>query len=901
MLYLLLHGLFQSKNIKNIRDFNSNDGFVSVGWLVISIYSVYIPVFAIETIDKISDFPVFCLIALLTPFAWKILECLYANKIEKFQQYSSIAEIFHHYYGLVGLIFGGFSLIISSVIFIAIYIIILGYSLHYCSNFDLEYAIFISTVLISTYSIVSISRTDIISRALQYTLMCIALPLILAIFAKQFGGLGEMLIHPPKDDIAQEEHSMGVLVIGYIIFAFVSKLTAPLVQGYILSSNTLQITKIFKRLCMMDFAISIILVIFSWLISICSHHDTYHFVANIVNTPSLIALKMLVLLGIFSFCLGNSKAYFNVAAGFISQHALQLFFKKHQEKVEVFAVRTSMLLISVMTYYAIHLSQASLISLLWAGLSIYGAVFFPSLIFMLAEFQIPRMVFIISSVSGVFGIWVGYLIEQKIHSASLIISTLSSFVILSIGNILNPPIKTKSANATVKSKRFESLRRISNIIRFTVNIRTPDIMLFCKEGIEKCSPKPWHLFLVTILSLFSYIIMSENLLADTHTWFIEITIRSITAFTCMLFAFNNVMDKHDKNPALPLYWNMILLFALPVSGIFSYLSHGSLAEFIIRIFALSAFADYVRFIALSALGSIVGIALFLFISTSFVVDASSFSTIEFTIFYPLFSYILCILMRYMHDSELAVLQIFSGALAHEVKSPMASMSMNIETLGSILNSSVFMSADKVSWGDFSVAVSRDESYVAIIPKEDVDMLHQVMENMQTALTRGIRSSNAVLMAVSRGANAPDIRTHSVKSTIIASIEDYGLTAERRKAITVKGGDFLFYGSSMLFKHVLYNLLGNAIKHGGSNVKIEIRLENRRLYFKDNGRGISPEKLSKVFDLFYTQEIGGSGLGLALCRSIMFSLGGEITCSSELGKYTEFVLSFPAVHGEVEEQ
>ena len=68
--------------------------------------------------------------------------------------------------------------------------------------------------------------------------------------------------------------------------------------------------------------------------------------------------------------------------------------------------------------------------------------------------------------------------------------------------------------------------------------------------------------------------------------------------------------------------------------------------------------------------------------------------------------------------------------------------------------------------------------------------------------------------------------------------------------------------------------------------------------EDQGRGIAPEKLEKIFDRFHQGDAsdsrarGGTGLGLALCRSIIEQHGGRIWVESTLEKGSRFMFTLP---------
>jgi signal transduction histidine kinase len=62
--------------------------------------------------------------------------------------------------------------------------------------------------------------------------------------------------------------------------------------------------------------------------------------------------------------------------------------------------------------------------------------------------------------------------------------------------------------------------------------------------------------------------------------------------------------------------------------------------------------------------------------------------------------------------------------------------------------------------------------------------------------------------------------------------------------------------------------------------------------RDSGRGIEAERLSSIFDRFSTSSERGTGLGLALVRRLVESLGGQIAVESRLGHGTTFRFTLP---------
>lgn len=115
-------------------------------------------------------------------------------------------------------------------------------------------------------------------------------------------------------------------------------------------------------------------------------------------------------------------------------------------------------------------------------------------------------------------------------------------------------------------------------------------------------------------------------------------------------------------------------------------------------------------------------------------------------------------------------------------------------------------------------------------------------------------------------------------------------------------DTLVQGDEAAIVGVMINLLSNAavaLRKANSpapSIHIKGSWRDSRLLISvlDNGPGISPENLSRVFEPFFTtREVGqGLGLGLAISYSVIERHGGILTATSELGKWTEMTFDLP---------
>jgi signal transduction histidine kinase/DNA-binding NarL/FixJ family response regulator len=111
-----------------------------------------------------------------------------------------------------------------------------------------------------------------------------------------------------------------------------------------------------------------------------------------------------------------------------------------------------------------------------------------------------------------------------------------------------------------------------------------------------------------------------------------------------------------------------------------------------------------------------------------------------------------------------------------------------------------------------------------------------------------------------------------------------------------------FADSFRIQQILGNLLSNAIKFSQPKRSIEVNVDvvdsKLLISVRDFGLGIAPEDQDRIFNPFYQAQegtklgVGGSGLGLSICKQLAMQMGGEITLESKLGWGSLFIVILP---------
>ncbi len=170
-----------------------------------------------------------------------------------------------------------------------------------------------------------------------------------------------------------------------------------------------------------------------------------------------------------------------------------------------------------------------------------------------------------------------------------------------------------------------------------------------------------------------------------------------------------------------------------------------------------------------------------------------------------------------------------------------------------------------------------------------------------------------LLALSRldAGEALEQRTSVDLAELAATTADQMCLVAEDKGVSVachSGAKVMVEGDRSRLKQVMVNLLDNAIKYtpSGGTVTLKVFTQEDKAVteVQDNGIGIPPEAVPRVFDRFFrvdkarSRELGGAGLGLAIVKSICVAHGGRVEVQSEEGTGSRFTVSLPLANGAI---
>jgi signal transduction histidine kinase len=227
----------------------------------------------------------------------------------------------------------------------------------------------------------------------------------------------------------------------------------------------------------------------------------------------------------------------------------------------------------------------------------------------------------------------------------------------------------------------------------------------------------------------------------------------------------------------------------------------------------------------------------------------------------------------------------AGLLAHEIKNPLSIVKINLKLISEDLDDLKQLQKDSNLHGGLGI---NENKLTAALRKTAI--VRQETERLEQIIDGFLRYTGKIEISP---ANV-DI------NKVISDLVDFYAPRAGSQSIVIRQG---LAGEALvcridadLIKQALLNIFINAQQAMEKGGELLIRTSRSRKYaiiqISDTGSGIEPQRLEKIFDVYYSTKPGGRGLGLPIARKIIQAHNGDINIDSDPGKGTSVTIKLP---------
>jgi two-component system CAI-1 autoinducer sensor kinase/phosphatase CqsS len=350
---------------------------------------------------------------------------------------------------------------------------------------------------------------------------------------------------------------------------------------------------------------------------------------------------------------------------------------------------------------------------------------------------------------------------------------------------------------------------------------------------------------------------------------------------------------------LRLYWLFALLYSFPFFFTFMLLKNSGsqvwLMSSLSALFLLIVLVTWFQLLCLLIIGIPAAFAAIYLSGDNVHIPHVLMEQIPIFVFTAVAGVVMNFTNEKINQGRLSAMQTAAINIAHELRTPLLGIKSAAKGLSQYLPTLV----------DGYKLAEKHELVNAPIRKVHLDSLSQLLKRLDNEVNHSNTIIDIFLInSRQNGQSKESYKNISMTQCIKTAVDLYPFTSEqeRDRVIFETKVDFNFHGSEILMVHVYFNLIKNALyslaaaRSGLISINIVHKENSHEVHFRDTGTGI-PEKIRPhIFDRFYSWNKDatkfGTGVGLAFCKSVITSFGGEIICESQYGEFTEFVMKFP---------
>ena len=862
----LIIGLYKSTKIKGIKDYaigNQNfPTFVIISTIFATFMSANQIIGKTEQIYKLGL--VFGAAILFIPLNWLIVKNIYAKNINRFDGCISMSEIMEKLYGNCGSIISSIIIIITAIGILSIQVTAVAYLFQYFLNLSYTQGVIIGVGILTIYSALGGVRAVALTDVFQFFIFFLILPIACGYAYFKAGGYENIITSLPESHFTLYHNGSLSLFLSYVFFIATPAIHAPYAQRLLMAKNKKQLTDSYNILIVTSLFFACIVFALGFCIraiypDIEAKMALYHFVGDL--PPIFIGI---MIVGILAVIMSTADSWLNSLSVVISHDILKKIYPKIDGKTELLTARISTFLCALLAII-ISLSSGAIFKLIIFFQAFYYATILVPFTAGFLKFKTNNKSFLASVLCGIICTVITKYYTGEFGVKSLTFGVIGSAIALLGAHYLQIKIgRIKQETSLHLDSKLPFKTKIKQFLNNFLNI---------KKNVQN-SKLTYYIFGLFSMGLnIPLLILGFSSFNDVIN-----SIAQTLHFANLLLAILLISYEFFTKEKYPVFlWNIVLFFALPLTGLYFFI-----ASNFDPIWGINCFISIIAlFLLTNSYHALIFTTISIILVTIFFKFTSMYKlylpqlnpNINNTFLSTYSTLLLCIVIIYIVFQKFRedkvkqyALEILARSIAHDVTTPLSIGLLEVKLIKHALKLKDF---------------SKIEDHIDNLEKSNI----KAMQDIDIMLSATKIQSNDL---------PSDWGQYSLIQCINESLNEYKMTEEQKDRISFlnhkeNAKDFIFTGSNTLLKHILFNLIKNAFKHAGSTAKIKLFIKNNNLHIKDNGHGLNNDTINHLFERYITTH--GYGIGLNFCKQAMIKMNGDIKYNANFTSGTEFILIF----------
>lgn len=909
LLSTLIIGFYFGKKITTVQEYATGGRNFTTPVLVSTIFATWVGAGTIFGMpSKVFSFGIVFVLVFFGIAISNLFVARYVTpRMTRFLGMISVGEIMENFYGKPGRIVTGFLGVILCIGQLGAQIAAIGYLFDYFFEISYIYGVLLGCGIVIFYSTFGGIRAVTYTDVFQFMVLIVVIPIIAGMGLKYVGGFDQLITKVPSThlQIFPENESPFKYLALLVIFSM-PFLNPAITQRLLMAKDEKQMKTAMLTSAFIQVPFYIVTGLIGLVVySIDQEVSSGMVLPYLINNILPMGIKGLAIIGIIAVLMSTADSMLNSAGIALIHDVVQpLRTESMGNDQELFWIRITTFCVGSLSVYA-ALSFENVFEIMIAFLNYWGPMIVIPLYAGLFNVKGSPRCFVFSALAGLITVvsWSVFDIETYLEVGALVPAMIANFLVFMLmkDSSLSPLTFWERVSLWMQQFRphviCEKMYRKALVYRYMVY----DALQFSQTQIaERSSQAVLFSGFAILMFLLPYFFWAQDEVHET----LNLVLRIFGGGLCAGILFRDSWGTHVRR-YFSWYFQATLLYCLPFLTTFMLLeSQGSAlwsANMALALILLALLVDWLSFSLLLPTGVILAWGLYSLLpgSPGFQLTGPVIFTSIYACLFAFFAGVLFSRNREIQiEQKHAILKALSGSIAHELRTPLSGMFLGISGMKKYQPELVKAYRQ----------MQQDPNFQKKIDDQQLQVAETLSGNLLNSIERANIFIDMILMKLKDVKEQKLEHIISMQKCTKEALEIYPFIGNQRSLVECNIDDhFFLHGQEDFMHHVIFNLLKNSLYQIQACGKGKIQIWSTQnetcntLHFKDTASGIAAEKLSLIFEKFYTQTNHGTGIGLAFCQHVVENFGGQISCESVEGDYTEFIMCFPKLSPDIIEQ